>query len=522
VSEPVREQPCPPSRAGASDHALDAQALEGDPEASLPGSQHVPAHREADAAPGEDRPDSSLQVAVDREPDGTRDEPSYPPGEDRSEASVDRTADPVLPDAVRRRVLDTAAGVLGSLPPGEVPPLLARVRSFAPARRAERGAIPLLAALERDDAFRARVAAAVRTDRPDLADGVDAGSAPSDADAAEVAAAAYLLRPQGWRELLDAAGRALAEAERDRQARDIDDLVARMRAELEHARTERGRDLTLAQRKVAALEAELSEVRRELRKHRSDADRARSQARAVQAEAEQLAARAAQEISAAQERATRAEADLRAAQEELAAQRRADREGRSLAAARARLLLDTVVDAAAGLRQELALPPAGMAPADLVGSAEPAAGAAVAARARAEDDPAVLDELLRLPRAHLVVDGYNVTKSAYGELPLADQRSRLLSALSALAARTRIEITCCFDGTELPGRTPAPSVRGVRVRFSAAGEIADDLIRRLVRAEPPGRVVIVASSDREVADDVRALGARPVPSTALARLLARS
>ena len=120
------------------------------------------------------------------------------------------------------------------------------------------------------------------------------------------------------------------------------------------------------------------------------------------------------------------------------------------------------------------------------------------------------------------MDGYNVTKSAYGELPLADQRARLLSALSSLAARTRAEITCCFDGTELPGRTPTPSVRGVRVRFSAPGEIADDLIRRLVRAEPPGRVVVVASSDREVADDVRALGARPVPSAALVKLVARS
>jgi hypothetical protein len=99
-----------------------------------------------------------------------------------------------------------------------------------------------------------------------------------------------------------------------------------MRAELETARTERGRDVASAHRKAAALEAELAELRRELRRHRSDADRARSQARVAQAQAEQVVARAAQEVAAAQERAARADADLRAAQEELAAQRRADRE----------------------------------------------------------------------------------------------------------------------------------------------------------------------------------------------------
>jgi predicted RNA-binding protein with PIN domain len=434
-------------------------------------------------------------------------------------------ASPALPDPVRRRVLETAASALGALDPQDVPPALARVRSFAPARRADRGAVPLLAALERDEAFRARVASAVRVECPEPASAVaswaESGEVPEGPDAVEVAAAAYLLRPQRWQALVDAAARALAEAEQARVARDGDAELARLRAELASAREDRGRAEAAARREVAALQEELAEVRRELRRHRSDADRARAQARATQARAEQDVEAAAREVAAAQERAARAEADLRAARDDVTSRRRAEREGRSLAGARARLLLDTVLEAAAGLRHELALPPAGLAPADLVGEEEPQ-GAAVAARARADDDPAVLDELLRLPRAHLVVDGYNVTKSAYGELPLADQRSRLLSALSALAARTRAEITCCFDGTDLPGRTPTPSVRGVRVRFSAADEIADDLIRRLVRAEPAGRVVVVVSSDREVAHDVRAAGARSVPSAALVRLLGRS
>jgi hypothetical protein len=34
------------------------------------------------------------------------------------------------------------------------------------------------------------------------------------------------------------------------------------------------------------------------------------------------------------------------------------------------------------------------------------------------EEPAQLDQLLGLPRVHLVVDGYNVTKTGYGDLTL--------------------------------------------------------------------------------------------------------
>jgi predicted RNA-binding protein with PIN domain len=61
----------------------------------------------------------------------------------------------------------------------------------------------------------------------------------------------------------------------------------------------------------------------------------------------------------------------------------------------------------------------------------------------------------------------------------------------------------------------------VRVLFSKSGETADELIRRLVRAEPPGRPVVVVSADREVADGVAKAGARPVASTLLLNRLAR-
>jgi predicted RNA-binding protein with PIN domain len=145
----------------------------------------------------------------------------------------------------------------------------------------------------------------------------------------------------------------------------------------------------------------------------------------------------------------------------------------------------------------------------------------VSQRGHADDDPALLDQLLALPQLHLVVDGYNVTKTGYGTLSLAEQRLRLLGGLAVLAAQTGAEITCVFDGAQLQTPVVLATPRGVRVLFSRPGETADELIRRLVRAEPEGRPVVVVSSDREVADGVRAAGARPVPSTLLLRRLAR-
>jgi predicted RNA-binding protein with PIN domain len=135
------------------------------------------------------------------------------------------------------------------------------------------------------------------------------------------------------------------------------------------------------------------------------------------------------------------------------------------------------------------------------------------------DNPALLEELLRMPRAHLVVDGYNVTKTSWPGLTLEHQRDRLLRGSAALQSRTGVELTIVFDAAETSARPLVNPPRGLRVRFSPPGVIADDVIRDLVAAEPPGRVVVVASSDQAVARDVVAAGFRVVPAAALAALL---
>ena len=431
---------------------------------------------------------------------------------------------PVLPEGVRRHLTELASAVLGELDPPDVPVSLQRVRAFAPARRARAGAGPLAVALDRDPAFRQRVAAAWRALHEELAAAVDTGSVPGAADPAPAMAGVYLLRPDGWQALLATLSSAVEQVGAQAAAVRSD---AALRAELKAAveEGERVRELMERERaRIAALEEELAGVRREIRKQRSDADRARAQARdalaEVAAERERLQAETRRHEQVATEQAER----LRQSAERLEHSRRADREGRSLADARLRLLLDTVVEAATGLRRELALPPADLHPADLVAPAETAAGVAPVAgparHGRPEHDPGLLVQLLALPQVHLIVDGYNVTKGGYGTLPLLEQRRRLVDGLTALAARTGAEITCCFDGAEVDSAS-AWRNRGVRVLFSQPGVTADELIRRLARAEPQGRPVVVVSTDGEVARGVRAAGAHPVPSEALLRLLAR-
>ncbi len=123
---------------------------------------------------------------------------------------------------------------------------------------------------------------------------------------------------------------------------------------------------------------------------------------------------------------------------------------------------------------------------------------------------------------HLIVDGYNVTKTGYGELPLSDQRSRLISGVGVLHAQTKAEVTVVFDGAELDAPVAVQAPRGVRVLFSAPGQTADDLIGQLVRAEPSGRAVVVISSDQEVCDSARRADARPAPAALLLRRLGRT
>lgn len=442
--------------------------------------------------------------------------------EARPDAAGRQTSSRLLPGPVRNRVVALAAEALGRLPIERVPSRLKRVACFAPSRRARLAGSQIAAALESDDDFRSAVAAQVRAAAPELAAALDAGEAPAAADPVEVAAVAYLLRAPEWeKHLALVAGMEEAEAATAR-ARRTDEHVDRLQQQLAsatdalHLARERHRE------QIASLKAENADLRRKL-------NESRSRAKATEAALATAEARLADLSDAADAASSAAEAErrrLRARVDELERQagdlRRGERSSRDAATVRARLLLDTVMEAAQGLRRELALPAVEGTPADQVQGHEAVLGSRVSAGhgSLRADDPVLLEQLLALPRARLIVDGYNVTKTGWPELTLTGQRDRLVSGLAALVARVGAETTVVFDAAELEVRPPVTAPRGVKVMFSAPGVIADDLIRDLVDAEPAGRPVVVVSSDREVQHDVRARGFRAVESLALVRLLA--
>ena len=421
-----------------------------------------------------------------------------------------------LPDEVRHRIHALTAEVLPDV--AKLPPPLRKVAAFAPARRARLGASAITAALESDEDFRERVAVQVSGGlaKP-VADAADLAPAENPVSAA---ALAWLVRPDGWADVLEASIALLAQRPRARDDAEAD----RLRQQVEAAE-QATRDLRSRHREeVAGLKADNAALRRKL-------GEARSALREALAAAEE-AGRAADEVRGrADAAATTAEKELRQLrtriarlEEEARADRRAGRAEREDSSLRARLLLDSLIDAAAGLRRELALPPASGAPGDRLEASLASEGAREPSSAGSlgPSSPALLEQYLALPRARLIVDGYNVSKSAWPSSSLEAQRTRLLRGLAPVVARTGVEATIVFDAASSAARPVVTTPRGVKVVFSPEGVIADRVISDLVAAEPEGRVVVVVSSDQEVARDASAAGARSVAADALVGLLARN
>jgi predicted RNA-binding protein with PIN domain len=418
-----------------------------------------------------------------------------------------------LPEPVRARVVALTAGVLPLVP--ELPATLRRIADFAPARRAKAGGTAIAVALdvdpEAEGGLRERVAVQLRSAQPRYA----AERLPADADATEVAAFAWLLRPEGWPEQLAAAVERLqvrpAVAEQDLVR--LQKRVAQLEEELREARERRRTDLESLKQENALLRRRLGEARASGREVLLGAEEAVAAAEAARAAAEATAESHQREVRQLRSRVTQLEADA-------GEDRRSARVEREAATQRARLLLDTLAEAASGLRRELGLPHTPGTPGEAVEATYAASQGAE--RNRAVAGLGELEGYLAMPRARLIVDGYNVTKQAWSTSPLEAQRNRLVQALAPLVARTGAETTVVFDAAAVPGaaaRHVVGAPRGVRVVFSPAGVIADDVIRELVAAEPVGRVVLVVTDDQAVARDVAAAGARPVPTTVLLQSL---
>jgi len=439
-----------------------------------------------------------------------------------------------VPDGLLGPLLDAAAEVLHGLAPADVPTSLRTLAGFD--RRGLTGAtarLQLRRGLDLDAGFRERVVAEF-LDRPQVRTVLDAW-VPADAvDAAAVAAerddlawwasALYAARPEGYEFGL---GAACTQDRTRAEARRLADEAQAGEARVAGAEEARRR----AEAALADVRAELTRTDGELREERRSR-REREEA-------------AADRVTAAERVAREAEAALRAA----------ERVGGD-AEARARREADRARDAERRLREQArqtATPPPGPGPdpaevADLAraardvtrrldalarstASSAPAAPAAPAAPSGRRvtvpcppglhvDQPEAVEAMLRSPGVVCLVDGYNVSIKAWPQVPIAQQREQLVSALHRAHLRLRSHAIVVFDGADVEGG-PARRVEGVRVVFSPADRPADPVIIEQLRGLGLHVPVLVASDDHWVRDAAAAAGATPVRTDVLLAVLRR-
>ena len=302
-------------------------------------------------------------------------------------------------------------------------------------------------------------------------------------------------RSDGWEDALSelaggarpAAGPDPGQRLRDALERETEKAAA---AKEEARRVKESSRKSLDDERAAAkeLRKELQAARREAASNAAVAKAARDEAERAVAGAEKLERRARKDVAAAEAREKDATVQLKAARKDLAAARRRITELEAAlerAAQAKRRRPPAKEDAPAGPRRPLPVP----------------AG-------RFEDDPLTLDAWLDAPGVHLLVDGYNVTKSPAGfpDLDLISQRERLIEQLEKLALRKNVPTTVVFDGSDIAPGTSRLARTRVRVEYSRPGEIADDHLVAKLSSLPPHPVVLV-TGDKELQDRARAEGA---------------
>jgi predicted RNA-binding protein with PIN domain len=385
-------------------------------------------------------------------------------------------------------------------------------------------------AVDNDEGFRARVAEDVSEDevgRPGWL---------------------WLTRPDGWQEELDAlasgaveAGKAKAERQAENEARRrLDGAEAATRraeaaaasAQAESARAATARAEERRLRRAAADEA--GDLARRLEQVTGERDQARNERDRAREEGSRARRRVA-ELSEALEQLRNAPPPEPAVAPEPAEPTDA------VAAEEVRLAgaaLLQAAGAAAGMAESLrrAAEALGAGPPPPAPAESPSASPAPQPRrprpprrVPAALPPGVLDDsveaadhLFRVPNIAVLIDGYNASQRGWFDLPIAEQRRRLVDALTELAMRSGADVTVIFDGAESawPAAVPKTS-RLVRVNFSPADVEADDVILARVADLDPSRPVLVASSDRRVQDGAAAQGANVISSDQLLAALRR-
>lgn len=117
---------------------------------------------------------------------------------------------------------------------------------------------------------------------------------------------------------------------------------------------------------------------------------------------------------------------------------------------------------------------------------------------------------------HIVIDGYNLIRQSlqFGDIDHQDIQAGREALVDALAMYKKVKpfpITVVFDGSDAPPGMPRRErLKGIDLRFSKPGELADTVIKRMAGREREQMMVV--SSDREVADFAVSKGAAVISS----------
>ena len=117
---------------------------------------------------------------------------------------------------------------------------------------------------------------------------------------------------------------------------------------------------------------------------------------------------------------------------------------------------------------------------------------------------------------NIIIDAYNVMRSTRFSddcvaKVLKNQREQFLTLLSAYAEKSNNRIVAVFDGGgsgEVFGNSEVYGL--VEVRYSAGGETADEVIKKLAAEAQNPREVLIITSDKEISYYARNCGATVV------------
>lgn len=115
---------------------------------------------------------------------------------------------------------------------------------------------------------------------------------------------------------------------------------------------------------------------------------------------------------------------------------------------------------------------------------------------------------------HIVIDGYNLIRQSRQFSLLEQQglqagRDGLIDFLAAYKKYKAHKITVVFDGRQAPPGLPRTErLKGIHVRYSRQGELADTVIKRMAARERER--LLVVSSDSEVVHFAAAQGSATI------------